>query len=233
MSVPAERRGRIGKIRTIVGTERRDRSDIRRGIVVFSPKDVSLAMASTALAAASGSLAGLPVFTDDARDDWCDCPIDPAWILDGSPRARIVTLANGRDDWATTALWDCTPGTFDWHFAWDETVHVLDGVVEVTMPDGVRHRLVRGSVAFFPAGSRAIWRVIEPVRKLAVCRRALPAPLARGLETPERVRGRIARLVRAVRGRLSAPATPAFVTPARLALAIASVAWIGIGLALD
>jgi len=189
-------------------------------------------MVSNAFAASPAPVPGAAVFTDDARDDWRDCPIDPAWILDGAPRARIVTLATGRDGWATTALWECTPGTFDWRFAWDETVHLLDGVVEVTLPDGTLHRLVAGSVAVFPAGSRAVWRVIEPVRKLAICRRALPTPLARLAEMPERLRARLARMVRAAR-RGGASAMPAVLTPARLALAIASVASIGFGLALD
>lgn len=190
-------------------------------------------MASTALAAALDPLAGAAAFTNDARDDWRDCPIDPAWILDGAPRARIVTLANGRDQWATTALWDCTPGTFEWRFAWDETVHVLDGVVEVTLPDGDRRRLVRGSIAFFPAGSRAVWRVVEPVRKLAVCRRALPVPLARLLSAPERLRGRLARLAREVGRRTPAVVAPVLATPGRLAVAIASIAWLGLDLVLD
>ncbi len=190
-------------------------------------------MVSTALAAASGPLAGAPVFTDDARDDWRDCPIDPAWILDGTPHARIVTLANGRDDWATTALWDCTPGTFDWRFAWDETVHILDGVVEVTLPDGGRRRLTRGSVAFFPAGSRAVWRVVEPVRKLAVCRRALPVPLARLLAAPDRLRDRLGRLTRRVRERAPRLAGSALAMPGRLAVAVASIAWIGLDFVLD
>lgn len=136
-------------------------------------------MASNALSAATGPAKGLPVFTDDTRDDWRDCPIDPSWVLEGAPRARIVSLASGVDGFATTALWDCTPGTFRWQFHWDETVHLMEGVVEVTMPDGSRHRLEAGSVAFFPGGSHAVWRVVEPVRKLAVCRRTVPAPLAR------------------------------------------------------
>lgn len=145
-------------------------------------------MASNALSAANGPAKGLPVFTDDTRDDWQDCPIDPSWILEGAPRARIVALASGADGFATTALWDCTPGTFRWQFHWDETVHVMEGVVEVTMPDGGEHVLRAGSVAFFPGGSHAVWRVVEPVRKLAVCRRTVPAPLAGVMTTGDLAR---------------------------------------------
>ena len=47
----------------------------------------------------------------------------------------------------------------------------------VTDESGVERRLGPGDMAFFPAGSRSLWRVPVAVRKLAVCRHALPKPL--------------------------------------------------------
>jgi hypothetical protein len=47
----------------------------------------------------------------------------------------------------------------------------------VTTHDGGERRLGPGDMAFFPAGSSSVWRVPAAVRKFAVCRRALPAPL--------------------------------------------------------
>jgi hypothetical protein len=41
----------------------------------------------------------------------------------------------------------------------------------------VERRLGPGDMAFFPAGSRSLWHVPVAVRKLAVCRHALPKPL--------------------------------------------------------
>lgn len=121
---------------------------------------------------------GTAVFTHDARDDWSEAPIEPSWILDGTPRARSIVLARGRDDFAVTTLWDCSEGTFRWFFGWDETVHILDGRVEVTDEAGRLHVLEAGAIAFFPAGSSGVWRVVGHVRKLAVCRRAFPARFA-------------------------------------------------------
>lgn len=131
--------------------------------------------------AAGDAEIGRFVATSVDRDDWRAVPIPPEWIVEGRPVARCVPIARGRDDLASTTLWDCTAGTFHWCFGWDETVHVLDGAVEVTLPDGAVHRLTAGSVAFFPAGSTALWRVEGHVRKLAVCRRAVPAPVAAAL----------------------------------------------------
>lgn len=124
---------------------------------------------------------GRAVFTHEHRNDWMSAPIDPSWVLDGDPRARSIVLARGRDDFAVTTLWDCTEGTFRWHFGWDETVHILEGRVEVTDEAGRLHMLEVGSIAFFPAGSNAVWRVVGRVRKLAVCRRAFPSRFAAAL----------------------------------------------------
>jgi uncharacterized cupin superfamily protein len=128
------------------------------------------------------------VATSADRTDWRPAPIRPEWILDGTPVARFVPIARGRDDLASTTLWDCTEGTFRWHFVWDETVHILDGAVVVTLPDATVQRLSAGSIAFFPAGSSAVWKVEGHVRKLAVCRRAFPAPLARAVDVVRRAK---------------------------------------------
>lgn len=104
------------------------------------------------------------------RDDWRAAPIEPSWIIDGRPEAEIVPIAAGADGLSSVVLWRCSEGTFRWRFDWEETVHILDGEVEVTLPSGASHRLVPGSIAVFPARTTAVWRVVRPVRKLAVCR---------------------------------------------------------------
>ena len=173
---------------------------------------------------------GAFVATASDRDDWRPVPITPSWILEGAPIARYVPIARGRDDLASTTLWDCSEGTFRWSFVWDETVHILDGAVTVTLPSGEVHRLTAGSVAFFPAGSSAVWRVEGHVRKLAVCRRAYPGPLARAIEIARRAKHAAALLRREPRAAL-APAL-ADLRP-RLAFAAALTLWIGLDFVLD
>jgi len=72
--------------------------------------------------------------------------------------------------------WSCTPGRFEWHYAVDETVHIISGEVFVTDEKGRIHRLGPGDMAFFPAGSHSVWQVTKEVRKLAVCRHSMPRP---------------------------------------------------------
>lgn len=104
-----------------------------------------------------------------------DAPINPSWIIDGEPQARCAELSRSRDGTAATFVWDCTAGEFDWTFAGDETVHILEG--EVVVDDGLGPRTLRpGDVALFHAGSTCRWRVPAYVKKLAFLRDPIPAP---------------------------------------------------------
>ncbi len=103
-------------------------------------------------------------------------PINPDWIIDGKPVARSRRLAESADGTSSVMAWTCTPGRFQWHYAVDETVHIISGEVFVTDEQGRTHRLGPGDMAFFPAGSRSVWEVTKDLRKLAVCRHSMPRP---------------------------------------------------------
>jgi uncharacterized cupin superfamily protein len=104
-------------------------------------------------------------------------PIRPEWILDGNPVARSALLTTSADGMAGTYFWDCTAGRFNWFYSFDETVHILEGGVKLTYPDGKIIRVAARDTIFFPAGSRAEWTVEQYVLKLAFCRTPLPSHL--------------------------------------------------------
>lgn len=106
-------------------------------------------------------------------------PINPGWIREGAPVARNRLLSQSRDGSACTLIWDCTAGVFDWRYDIDETVYILEGAVVVRDDNGLEHRLGSGDSALFPAGSHAVWRVDSYVRKVAFCRKPMPAQLLR------------------------------------------------------
>jgi uncharacterized protein len=120
-------------------------------------------------------------------------PIRPEWILQGAPVARIELLSSSADGTASTYLWDCTGGRFNWFYSFDETFHILEGAVTLKGPSGNARDVAAGDTVFFPAGSSAEWTVHEYVRKLAFCRSPLPWYLAHARRTVQRLR-------RAVRG---------------------------------
>lgn len=144
-------------------------------------------------------------------------PIDPAWVREGNPVARASLLCASGDGMAATFQWDCTAGTFDWYFAGDETVHILEGEVFVT--DGqMERRLGPGSLALFRGGTWARWHVPVYVRKIAFLREPVPAPVRmawRGL----RLGRRLARAAAdaAIPARLIAPVRRLFLLGMRVA----------------
>jgi hypothetical protein len=124
-------------------------------------------------------------------------PIDPSWIISGTPTARNRVLFNSSDTSGWTMLWDCTAGEFRWQYRVDEIIHFLEGSVTITDESGVTTTYGPGDVTRFRAGTAAIWRVESYVRKLAFCQHQLPAPI--GL--PMRLWRRAQKIIRARRAR--------------------------------
>jgi uncharacterized cupin superfamily protein len=115
-------------------------------------------------------------------------PIQPGWILDGKPSARLALLSSSADGTASTYFWDCTAGRFNWFYGFDETFHVLEGEVTLKYPSGQSHRVVAGDTVFFPAGSSAEWTVHHYIRKLAFCRTPVPGYLTFARQMVRRLR---------------------------------------------
>lgn len=107
-----------------------------------------------------------------------EAPIEPSWIIDGSPVARSAEHVRTSDLSSFSAIWDCTAGAFRWQFHWDETVIILEGEVHITPEHGPSYTLRAGDMGYFAAGSAAVWRVDDYVKKAAFLRRPMPAPLA-------------------------------------------------------
>lgn len=99
-----------------------------------------------------------------------DRPIDPDWIVSGTPTARAGKHSTSTDGRAVTQIWDCTAGSFYWTFYEEETVFILEGSVRVTDEDGKTQVLGIGDMAYFAPRSRALWEIDDYVRKIAFCR---------------------------------------------------------------
>jgi uncharacterized protein len=110
-------------------------------------------------------------------------PIPREWILEGSPTARRKFLVGSSDNLASTHMWDCTAGRFNWYYESDEVIYVLEGSVVVEDAAGVRRRLGPGDTFLFPAGTQFHWTVSQYIRKLAF----LHCPLTRKMRTAKAV----------------------------------------------
>lgn len=110
-------------------------------------------------------------------------PIPAEWILEGEPVARSKLLVGSSDDMASTHMWDCTAGSFNWFYTVDEVIHVMEGSVIVESPAGERRHLQAGDTFLFPAGTCFHWTVPRYIRKIAF----LHSPLSLKLRLAKRI----------------------------------------------
>jgi len=101
-------------------------------------------------------------------------PIEPSWIIEGNPIAQNALLSRSADGLASTIIWQCSEGKFDWHYDLDETILILEGSVVLESDSMGPTRFGPGDVVFFKDGAHAKWHVEGYVRKLAFCRRTQP-----------------------------------------------------------
>jgi uncharacterized protein len=109
-------------------------------------------------------------------------PIPQQWILSGSPKARSKILKRSRDWTTALVVWDCTAGSFQWHYGVDESILVISGEAILLGDNGEETRFGTGDVGFFPAGTSCSWRVENNIRKVAVLRETMWPPFGLALK---------------------------------------------------
>ena len=117
------------------------------------------------------------VMTDPATVELGPDPIPREWVLSGNPEARSTTLARSHDWTSHIVVWDCTAGSFKWHYGSDEVILVLSGEAVMLKENGEERRFGAGELGFFPAGTTCTWRIDDHIRKVAVLRETMWRPL--------------------------------------------------------
>ena len=101
-------------------------------------------------------------------------PIESSWIIEGKPDAQWCVLSQSADGLASTMVWECSAGKFNWYYDFDETILILEGSIVLESDTMPATRYVAGDVIFFKDGSHARWHIEDRVRKLAFCRKTQP-----------------------------------------------------------
>ncbi|AQA05520.1 hypothetical protein BVC93_27630 [Mycobacterium sp. MS1601] len=68
----------------------------------------------------------------------------------------------------TVGLWRAEPMEFAYPFTEDETIHVLEGRVEITLTAGSTIVLEPGDIASFAKGTDSTWKIVTAFKKLFV-----------------------------------------------------------------
>jgi uncharacterized protein len=101
-------------------------------------------------------------------------PIEPSWIIEGNPVAQWCVLSKSADGLASTMVWECTEGKFNWYYDFDETIVIVEGSIVLESDTMKPTRYSAGDVIFFKNGAHARWHVEGHVRKVAFCRTTQP-----------------------------------------------------------
>ena len=101
-------------------------------------------------------------------------PIASSWIIEGSPQASSCELSKSADGLASTIVWHCTAGKFNWYYDFDETIMILEGGIVLESDTMKPMRYGPGDVIFFKDGAHARWHIESHVKKLAFCRKTQP-----------------------------------------------------------
>jgi len=101
-------------------------------------------------------------------------PIEPSWIIEGKPDATWCVLSKSADGLASTMVWHCTAGKFNWYYDFDETILILEGGIVLESDTMPPTRYGPGDVIFFRDGAHARWHIESHVKKLAFCRKTQP-----------------------------------------------------------
>jgi len=104
------------------------------------------------------------------------------WILEGTPQTRSKMLVRTHDWAANIVVWECTAGSYRWHYSQDEAVFVLSGEGLMTDEKGVQRRFGPGDMGFFPAGTTCTWKHPDHFRKVAVLKESMWRPLGFGFK---------------------------------------------------
>jgi uncharacterized cupin superfamily protein len=119
-------------------------------------------------------------------------PIEPSWIIEGNPVAQGCVLSKSADGMASTIVWECSEGKFNWFYDFDETILILEGAIVLENDTMAPTRYVPGDVIFFKHGAHARWHVEGRVRKLAFCRTTQPALLGLALRAMKKIKRTLA-----------------------------------------
>ena len=89
--------------------------------------------------------------------------------LEGDPRGKVHWLRQTDSPGAAllVGIFVGEPSAFRYHHEMNETIHILEGEVEIEI-EGQAVTLGPGSVASFPKGAESVWRIKAPLRELFV-----------------------------------------------------------------
>ena len=92
------------------------------------------------------------------------------FVVGGEAIGEVHWIRTEGSEGATLAvgLWRSEPQSFPYPFNADETIHVLAGELVVELESGDKVTLRSGDIVSFTKGTKSMWTVTQPFKKLFV-----------------------------------------------------------------
>ena len=92
------------------------------------------------------------------------------FLVDGKPFGKVHWLRQGSSGAGLllTGLWTHEPATFPYTFPADETFHLLEGKVCITVDGMTPVNLVPGDIVSFRKGQTSTWTISDRMKKFFV-----------------------------------------------------------------
>lgn len=106
--------------------------------------------------------------SNDAPTAWEPFPIEG--VIEGEPDGKVHWLRqdSGGEGMLLTGVFTGQPSRFPYVFGGDETFHVLEGRVTITVEGGESVEVSSGDIVSFAKGTVAEWHIHEPAKKFFV-----------------------------------------------------------------
>ncbi|HEY7003431.1 MAG TPA: cupin domain-containing protein [Gaiellaceae bacterium] len=90
-------------------------------------------------------------------------------VVDGGQIGEFRQVGTAAENALEAGLWRSGPSTVDYLFEFDEVFLILEGSVEIDLPDTEETiPMSAGDIGYFDAGTRSVWRFTEPFKKFVV-----------------------------------------------------------------
>ena len=103
---------------------------------------------------------------------WPEFAVPDDWVKQGQPDGRGMVTCESQDGKVCMGVWQAQPSTFKWDYEDDEFIYLLKGKVEISTEDGQSVTLTAGCQCHIPAGTKAVWEIIEPLEKVFFVKKA-------------------------------------------------------------
>jgi uncharacterized protein len=101
-------------------------------------------------------------------DEFEPFPADEADVIVGPQNGEVRWLRHDPSGDPAAGIFRCDSSVTSYFWAQDESIHVLEGSVEIVFEDGEKVHLQAGDVGSFCRGQRADWHITGPFREFFV-----------------------------------------------------------------